>query len=112
MRLVAFLALVLAVCGCGRTHRQTVAGCLNERGFLVTAAAGGISGTSAGGTGLAVTLYPSAAAATRAAAKLGHRGTTVVGIAVVDVRGNPDASPPLTSSDLAAVRKCLPKRPA
>ena len=94
-------------------HRRTVADCLNERGFLVTAAAGRISGTSAGGTGLTVTLYPSAAAATRAAAKLGHRGTTVVGTAVVDVRGNPDArARALTKSDLAAIRKCLPKRPA
>jgi hypothetical protein len=112
VRSVALLALVLAASGCGGAKRQTVSGCLNEHGFLVSSSSVKIVGTSPEGTGFTLDVYRSAAAARHAASTAGRRETTVLGTAVVDASGNPDASPRLSRSALARIRDCLRKSAA
>jgi hypothetical protein len=108
VRFAAVLALVLVASGCGGA-KQTVSGCLNGHGFLVSPAGVKIIGTSPEGTGFTLTVYRSAAAARRAAAIAGRPELKVVGTSVVDASGNPKASPPLSRSALATIRECLRK---
>jgi len=100
---LALAALVLA--GCGGSHRQTVAGCLNDAGFLVSGSARQVEGTTSDGVAFTLTVYGSAAAAHRAAARLRPKTTAAIGRGVVDWHGNPSPSARPTGADLRAVER-------
>lgn len=102
---LALAALVLA--GCGGSHRQTVAGCLNDAGSLVSGSGRQIQGTTSNGVAFTLTLYGSAAAAHRAASRLRPATTAVLGRGVVDWHGNPSPSARPTGADLRAVERCV-----
>jgi len=102
---LALAALMLA--GCGGTHRRTVAGCLNDAGFLVSGSARQVEGTTSNGVAFTLTLYGSEPAAHRAAARLRPATTAVVGRGVVDWRGNPSPSAHPAGADFRAVERCM-----
>ena len=109
--LIACLVLVVfALAGCGG-KRESLADCLNAKGFLVQGDATVVRGTSAAGVSFTLTVYPSPAAARRAHARK-PKGTAQVGAAVVDFSGNPPSSPSgrpaqLSENALALIRSCL-----
>ena len=102
---LALAALVLA--GCGGSHRQSVAGCLNDAGFLVSGSARQVQGTTSNGVAFTVTIYGSVPAAQRAAARLRPATTAVIGKGVVDWHGNPSPSARPTGADLRTVERCV-----
>jgi hypothetical protein len=104
---VVFVAVLLAACG-GR-RPVTLSGCLNDAGFLVTSSGTKVEGTTPAGVAFTLTVYPSAAEATRAAARLDPRTTAAVEAGVVDSHGNPGRDVSVSAADLAAIRKCLGK---
>ena len=87
-------AVVLRRLGLRRRETETVSGCLNGRGFLVSPADTKIIGTSPEGTGLTLVVYRSAGRRQARSSEAGRRELTVVGTSVVDVRGNPKREPP------------------
>jgi hypothetical protein len=109
MRLPAIFLVALLLAGCGGKSHQTLAGCLNDAGFLVTASPRAVSGTSPAGVAFTLTTYGNATAANRAAMKLDPRTTAVVGPGLVDFHGNPDPHARLSEADLAAIGSCQKK---
>ena len=110
MRLRALLLLAaVLLAGCGGKSHETLAGCLNDAGFLVTASPRAVNGTSPAGVAFTLTTYGSATAANRAAMKLDPRTTAVVGPGLVDFRGNPDPHARLSEAELATIRSCQKK---
>ena len=88
---------------------MTVGGCLNDAGFLVTSSGTKVEGTTPSGVAFTLTVYPSAAAAMRAASRLDPRTTAVAGAGVVDSHGNPNPGASVSAADLATMRECLRK---
>jgi hypothetical protein len=107
VRLVVPVLAAAVLAGCGGASRVTVAGCLDDAGFLVTGSAARIEGTTPRGVGFTLTIHGSPAAAARAAASLPRRTTAVAGTGVVDFRGNPGPHARVTSGELATIRGCL-----
>jgi hypothetical protein len=109
MRVLALVLAAAVLAGCGGKRRETVAGCLNDAGFLVTASDGEVNGTSPAGVAFTLTTYGNAEAANRAAMKLDPRTTAVVATALLDFHGNPDPHVRLSKGDLATIGRCLEK---
>jgi hypothetical protein len=107
MRVIAVACAVALLSGCGGKSKVTVAGCLNDDGFLVTSSDQKIEGTTPGGVAFTLTVYESARAARRAAAGLDRHTTAVVSTGVVDFRGNPDPGARITVAELTTIRGCL-----
>ena len=109
VRIAVVVIAVAVLAGCGGKSQVTLAGCLDDAGFLVTESGRTVDGTTPRGVGFTLTAYDSAAAARRAAAGLPRRTTAVAGTGVVDYRGNPGAHPRVTPGELATIRGCLEK---
>jgi hypothetical protein len=107
MRVIVLACAVALLAGCGGTSKATVAGCLNDGGFLVTSSGAKVEGTSPEGVAFTLTVYESAQAAKRAAAGLDRHTTAVVSTGVVDYRGNPDPGARITAAELTTIRGCL-----
>ena len=103
----ALAVLVLALAACGGASQTTVADCLNDAGFLVSASGTEVRGTSPAGVGFTLKVYESPAAARRAAARLAPASTAVAVSGVVDWRGNPSPSARLTHAELRIVERCV-----
>jgi hypothetical protein len=109
MRLLAAAAALLMLAGCGGKHPATVAGCLDNAGFLVTADGAQVNGTSPSGVAFTLTTFPTAAAANRAAMRFDRTKIVVVARALVDFRGNPDPAARLSTGEIRTIRGCLEK---
>lgn len=109
MRVLATAAAVLLLAGCGGKHPVTVAGCLNDAGFLVTADGAQVNGTSPSGLAFTLTTYPTSAAANRAAMRFDRTKIVVVAHALVDFRGNPDPAARLSAGEIRTIQGCLEK---
>jgi hypothetical protein len=107
MRVIAVACAVALLSGCGGKSKVTVAGCLNDDGFLVTSSGAKVEGTSPGGVAFTLTMYENARAAKRAAAGLDRHTTAAVSTGVVDFRGNPDPAARITAGELTTIRGCL-----
>jgi hypothetical protein len=107
MRVIAVACAVALLSGCGGKSKATVAGCLNDDGFLVTSSGAKVEGTSPGGVAFTLTMYENARAAKRAAAGLDRHTTAAVSTGVVDFRGNPDPAARITAGELTTIRGCL-----
>lgn len=112
MRVLIVVLVAGFLAACGGKSPVTVSGCLNDAGFLVTSSGTKVEGTTPAGVAFTLTVYPSAAAATRAASRLDPRTTAVVEAGVVDSRGNPGTAARVSAADLAAIRTCLGKAEA
>jgi hypothetical protein len=109
MRVLVLGLAVALLAGCGAPDHETLGGCLDKAGFLVTASDRAVNGTSPAGVAFTLTTYGNATAANRAAMKLDPRTTAVVATSLVDFHGNPDPSARLSKDDLATIRRCLEK---
>ena len=109
MRILAVVVATGLLAACGGKTPVTLSGCLNDAGFLVTSSGTKVEGTTPGGVAFTLTVYRSAAAATRAASRLGPRTTAVVGTGVVDFHGNPGEGARVSVAELATIRQCLGK---
>ncbi len=110
MRTLALpLAALALLAGCGGTSHVTLAGCLNDAGFLVTSSGSKVDGTSPSGVAFTLRTYRTPAAAKQAARSLDPRTTAVVASGVVDFRGNPDPKAALSPDELRTARSCLGK---
>jgi hypothetical protein len=109
MRVLAVVVVAGLLAACGGKSPVTVGGCLNDAGLLVTSSGQKVEGTTPAGVAFTLTVYPSAAAARRAASRLDPRSTAVVGAGVVDSKGNPSPGASVSAADLAAIRECLGK---
>jgi Na+-translocating ferredoxin:NAD+ oxidoreductase RnfG subunit len=107
MRVIALACAVALIAGCGGKNKLTVAGCLNDDGFLVTQSGAKVEGTSPAGVAFTLTVYASAQAAKRAAAGLDRHTTAVVSTGVVDYRGNPGLGARITAAERTTIRGCL-----
>ncbi|HEX6762018.1 MAG TPA: hypothetical protein VF094_04385 [Gaiellaceae bacterium] len=107
MRFVVPLLAAAVLAGCGGSSRVTLAGCLNDAGFLVTQSDAKVEGTTPRGVGFTLAVYGGPAAARRAAARLPRRTTAVAAAGVVDFHGNPGPHARVTRSELATIRGCL-----
>ena len=109
MRLLAVAVATGLLAACGGKSPVTLGGCLNDAGFLVTSSGTKVEGTTPAGVAFTLTVYRSAAAATRAASQLGPRTSAVAGTGVVDFHGNPGPSARVSAAELATIRLCLGK---
>jgi hypothetical protein len=107
VRAAVLAALALVVVGCGGKPRTTLAGCLNDAGFLVRGSGKSVSGTSPSGVAFTLTLYADAPAARRRLGLLSPRTTARIGRVVVDWQGNPSPSSRLRDSELQVVGRCV-----
>lgn len=107
MRVIALACAVALLSGCGGKSKVTVAGCLNNDGFLVTSSGAKVEGTSPAGVAFTLTVYETAQAAKRAAAGLDRHTTAVASTGVVDFRGNPGPGARITAAELTTIRDCL-----
>jgi hypothetical protein len=104
------LAVLTAGCGSSPSGAKSVANCLNGQGFLVEPRATTIEGASPGGVTFTLTLYKTAAGARAAGAALNGATTLVVGLAVLDFKGNAPVDgrvAKLATADAAIIRSCL-----
>ena len=106
MRPIAVAALALVLVGCGSKPKPTLAGCLDDHGFLASGTAGRARGTSPEGVAFSLTLHADRAAARRALARLPRATAALAGLAVVDWHGNPSPRARLTAAELATIRSC------
>lgn len=109
MRVLAVVAATGLFAACGGKAPVTLSSCLNDAGFLVTSSGAKVEGTTPAGVAFTLTVHRSAAAATRAASRLGPRTTAVVGTGVVDFHGNPGQSARVSAAELTTIRQCLGK---
>jgi hypothetical protein len=112
MRTLALaIAAVALLAGCGGTSHDTLAGCLNGAGFLVTSSGSKVDGTSPSGVAFTLRTYGTPAAAKKAARSLDPRTTVVVTRGVVDFHGNPDPEAALSRDELRTISRCLDRVP-
>ncbi len=94
------LALVLTACGNAKESRLTrLTDCLNAHGFLVASEHGALLGTAPDGAGITIRLYPTTAAARRAAAAP-HASQAATAVAT-DTSGTR-----LATAAVAIIRSC------
>jgi hypothetical protein len=106
VRAAVLAATALLLAGCGGKPRPTLAGCLNDAGFLVRRTGKGVIGTSPGGVAFTLTLYADASAARGRIALLPPRTAARIGRAVVDWQGNPASSPRIRGPELQVIGRC------
>jgi hypothetical protein len=107
VRIVVSVLAAAVLAGCGGKSHVTLAGCLDDAGFLVTQSGATVDGTTPRGVGFTLIVHATPEAASRAAARLPRRTTAVAGTGVVDFHGNPGPHPRVTPDELATIRGCL-----
>jgi hypothetical protein len=125
LSILALLAVLAAGCGGGSSSGggggggsakvadpAKVANCLNNVDWISSPTGQEVSGNAASGAGFDMFIYPNAAAAKAAAAKLPKKSTAIVETSVIKFLGTisatgPAPPAPVNAKDLATLKTCI-----